>query len=520
MCPFAFQEVIISSILTMDMVLSPQNARRRFLQRFLRLVGGVSFFPTLVASLPTSSSIMANTHDTILDTMNNMVGVDAGAEILASDGLGVLAAAKNMFYGAATAAERLRVDAAYNSAITRECNIIVPEYEMKWDKLRPSPTVFNFTDADYLVNFARQNKILFRGHTLCWHRALPTWFASTVNASNAAQYLTNHIQTVVGRYKGQIHSWDVVNEAIEPTDKKPNNLRNSSWYKFLGENYLELAFNTAAQADPKAMLVYNDYGVEYNDPARRDGILTLLQRLKAKNVPIHALGIQGHLTYKDFATVDTSGFRTFLRDVASLGLKIFITEFDCDDTTLPTDNQQRDTGVAKVYGDYAAIVFNELAVQGFITWGLTDKYSSINSTAPRSDGQQQRPLPLDAALERKMAWYSLEFWFKQTAKRPATTLVEQAQETIAFLECFPNPATDRVNIRFRCEQAMELRIGIVDLQGREIVHIASGAFERGEHTLAWELADGDAASGMYVCTLVGTLNGASVQRSQHILVTR
>ncbi len=422
-----------------------------------------------------------------------------------TDGLRYRAAAKNMFYGAATSEDRLRTDAAYRQAMIRECGIITPEYEMKWDRMRPSATTYNFVDSDYIVNFARQNGMLVHGHTLCWHRALPSWFFGTVNRSNAEQFLRDHIQAVVGRYRGQIHSWDVVNEVIETQDNTFNKLRNSLWYQYLGENYVDIAFRAAAQTDPSALLVYNEYGVEFDDNARRDAILGLLQRLKARRVPIHALGIQGHLRTADSAkfNANTTAFRKFLSDVAALGLKIIITEFDTDDRSLPTNTQQRDDGVGRLYGDFCSVVMNNPAVIGFITWGLTDKYTELNTSAPRPDRQPQRPLPLDLAMQRKSAWYALEWWFNNTSARPRTVTSVTAealqQAPLDNVRCAPNPVSSWLDIQFRLEGSSQLSVSIIDSRGRVIATLANEVFQSGEHHIRWDAQE--AVNGLYWCSL-------------------
>lgn len=464
--------------------------RRKFLERLLLSIGGVSFMPSMVK------------------------GAKKKPQTLALDGLRYKAAAKNMLFGAATAEDRLISDAAYRNAIIQECGIITPEYEMKWDRLRPTSTTYNFNDADYILNFAKQNGMALHGHTLCWHRSLPSWFSSTVNASNAASYLTSHIQNVAGRYRGQIYAWDVVNEAIEPRDRKSNYLRNSVWYQYLGEDYIALAFRTAAQADPTALLVYNDYGVEFDDPTRREGVLNLLRRLKTAGVPVHALGIQGHLSYasllNDFQPTE---FAKFLQDVAALGLKIFITEFDCDDTTLPTDIEQRDTGVAKVYGDYAGIIFNQPAVTCIQTWGLTDKYSALQATNKRADGQAKRPLLLDSTFTRKKSWYSWDWWFSNTSKRPATTAVKVTNDGFG-VQIYPNPASQRATITVQLTNTKTIQVLISELGGKLVFQTQSVEFTMGIHEFIWDCSG--ETIGVYFCTIIVD----SHQTVEKILVER
>jgi endo-1,4-beta-xylanase len=329
------------------------------------------------------------------------------------------AAAKGLLYGAAVLKSSLLNDPDFSAAFARECAILVPEGALKWDSLRPAPDQFNFTDSDWLLDFALRHNLQMRGHTLVWHHALPKWFATTVNRSNAEQIMLNHIQTVVRRYAGKFHSWDVVNEAIAHQHGQQHGLRKTPWLELLGPGYIELAFRAAAAADPKALLVYNDFGLDYDTPwetARRQSVLSLLERLLAKGTPIHALGIQAHLMREDpkFNPVQT---RQFLKDVASLGLKIMITELDITDLKLVANPNERDRQVAAIYEDYLSVVLDEPAVIAVLTWGLSDRYTWIAKDKPRSDGLPVRPLPLDAQLNRKLAWNAIARSFDHTPKR-------------------------------------------------------------------------------------------------------
>jgi endo-1,4-beta-xylanase len=321
------------------------------------------------------------------------------------------AAAKGLLYGAATKTSILS-NARFSEAFAAQCRMLVPEWELKWNALRPTPDSYDFFAADSLLAFAQSHNMFFRGHTLVWHEELPDWFQSTVTAQNAEPMLRSHIATVVGRYAGKVHSWDVVNEAIEPSQNEPDGLRSSSpWYHLLGPGYIELAFRAAAEADPSALLVYNENWLEYDTPyadAKREAVLKLLTKLKASGTPIHALGIQSHLDadlmQQNFNSVK---FKAFLEQVAALGLKIMITEMDVRDRNLPADIATRDQMVADIYYQYLSVVLSEPAVVAVLTWGLSD-YNTWNSIAyPRSDGLPVRPLPLDEAMNRKLAWNAI-----------------------------------------------------------------------------------------------------------------
>lgn len=315
--------------------------------------------------------------------------------------------AKGLFVGAAIELPEL-ADSGFSQQVLQECNILVAENDFKFGALRPSLDQFNFTQSDRLLGFARQHSIPMRGHTLVWHLSMPDWFEA-VNRRNAEQVLTRHIQTVVSRYRGQIHSWDVVNEAIEPSDGRGDRFRRTPWLELLGKDYIDLAFRVAAEADPDALLVYNELGLEANNSdarARRTAVLKLLERLKADGTPVQALGIQSHLVGHE----DYTGFEhlhPFLSEVADLGLKILVTELDVSDQALPADPGQRDRHIAQLYRDYLSVMLDEIATIAVLTWGLSDRYTWLSSFAPRSDGNAVRPLPLDDQLNRKPAWNAI-----------------------------------------------------------------------------------------------------------------
>lgn len=340
------------------------------------------------------------------------------------------ASAKGIIYGAAGRYPDFVLNPKLAACYAQECALLVPEWSFKWfiewypkwpvpnHPLRPSPDSFDFTAADWMAKFAQTHNLLFRGHPLIWQVSLPPWFKETVNRQNAEKFMVEHIQTVAGHYAGKMHSWDVVNEAINIYEGHPDALQTSPWLEFLGSDYIELAYRVAAQADPNALLVYNDFGLEYDDAdsdKKRAAVLKLLERLKSKGTPIHALGIQSHLSGS--ATNNYKKLRKFLSDVASLGLQIMITELDVKDEELPSDITVRDRIIAKVYEDFLSVVLDEPAVKTIITWGLSDGYTYHTDFHPRSDGIPVRPLPLGTDLKPKLAWNAIARAFDSAPSR-------------------------------------------------------------------------------------------------------
>ncbi|HIK10105.1 MAG TPA: endo-1,4-beta-xylanase [Oscillatoriaceae cyanobacterium M33_DOE_052] len=329
------------------------------------------------------------------------------------------AAAKGLFFGAASGFGQLSKDEAFATEFARESAVLVAESDMKWKNLRPDPETFNFKRLDWLYDFTQRQKMLFRGHPLIWHKSMPEWFEETVTEKNAEAVLTEHIQRVAGYYAGKVHSWDVVNEAIMPSQGRQDGLRKTPWLKFLGADYIDLAFRVAAETDPKALLVYNENRLDYDTPEmeqRRTGLLKLLERLKSKGTPVQVLGVQGHL-FPGELPFKPEVLRKFLAEVAAMGLKIMITEMDATDRNLPGDVVQRDNMVATAYEDYLSAALDEPAVMGVMTWGLSDRYTWIAGFRPRDDGEPVRPLPLDKDLNRKRAWQAIARAFDSAPSR-------------------------------------------------------------------------------------------------------
>ena len=182
--------------------------------------------------------------------------------------------------------------------IKKHFNSLTPGNELKWDATEPQEGQFNFTRADQIFNFAQENGIAFRGHTLIWHSQTPDWVfhnadGTLVSKDILFQRMKLHIEAEVGRYKGKVYAWDVVNEIIEPADGNPGGLRNSLWYQIAGEEYIEKAFQYAHEADPDAELFINDYNT--HQPEKRQDLHDLIKRLKDKGVPVDGIGHQMHI---------------------------------------------------------------------------------------------------------------------------------------------------------------------------------------------------------------------------------
>jgi endo-1,4-beta-xylanase len=305
-------------------------------------------------------------------------------------------------YGAAVRSDALAADRSYRAAVIANCQIVVPESELKWLELRPTRDEYRFERADAIIDFARQNGIEVRGHTLAWYGALPPWTEEIATRADAERELTDHIETVVSRYKGTIPSWDVINEPLVDWPESAASLRPSIWARRLGADYLPVALQTTAAVDPDAQLVINEYDVEFAGPrfaARRKALVELLRSLRDRDVPLHAVGLQAHL-FAD-RTIDRDGLQALLAEIKALKLDVWVTELDVIDYELPGKIGERDALVAGSASRFLDAVCEVVRPKAILTWGLSDRYSWVPIYFKRRDGMPNRPLPLDAELKRK-----------------------------------------------------------------------------------------------------------------------
>jgi endo-1,4-beta-xylanase len=360
-----------------------------------------------LSALPVSLRAMGGKQSSAIDTTG-------------ADSLRTHAAAHGLLYGAAVVPQLLDLDGVaaggttdpYTLLVAAQANILVAENAMKWGALRPVADKFDFTQADKLMRFASLEGQRVRGHNLCWHESVPGWVKATATKDNARKILIEHIQTVAGHFRGQLHSWDVVNEAINPPDGLPDGLRKTMWLELIGPDYIELAFRTAAAADPQAKLTYNDYDIELDNPkqtAKRDAVLALLRRFKASGVPIHAVGVQSHLDASN--ALPGNGLLQFIRDAAKMDLEVYVTEMDVNTHGVDGGPKDQDSAVAAVYKGYLHMVLREPNVPIALTWGLTSSNSWLNhargSQSRRPDGARERPLPFDDDMKPTPAFLAL-----------------------------------------------------------------------------------------------------------------
>nr|WP_238320846.1 endo-1,4-beta-xylanase [Tamlana nanhaiensis] len=227
-------------------------------------------------------------------------------------------------------------DSVTTNLIAEQFSSVTPENLMKSMHIYPEKEVFNFTTSDVFVNFAKKHQLHIQGHTLIWHSQLSPFFSEITDSTELASVITNHINTIIGRYKGKIDAWDVLNEALNDDGA----LRESVFYKVLGEDYIPMVFQIASEADPNAQLFYNDYSL--TNPDKRRGAINLIKNLQNKGVKVDGIGMQGHwgLTSPTISEIETS-----ILEYAALGIKVDITELDISVIPMPWDFSGADVNV-------------------------------------------------------------------------------------------------------------------------------------------------------------------------------
>lgn len=317
----------------------------------------------------------------------------------------------------------------YAALLERDCSILVPENEMKWQAIRPNAESYDFARFDAMVDYAMSRGMAMRGHTLLWHRA--KWFPKWLNefefgsrpAARAEDVLASHIRTVTRRYKGRIVSYDVVNEAVTP---ETGGLEETSLSRAFGSaaGLLDLAFHVARENAPGIQLVYNDYmSWEPGNEQHRTGVLKLLEGFRKRGTPVDALGVQSHIEMRtlDPATRlgphDEQAWRAFLDDVTGMGYELVVTEFDVKDNALPADIAIRDAGVAAYARAYLDLMLSYPQLKDVLCWGLNDRYSWLQGFAPREDKLAQRCCPYDPDGNAKPLYRIMEGAFAARAGR-------------------------------------------------------------------------------------------------------
>jgi endo-1,4-beta-xylanase len=321
----------------------------------------------------------------------------ATAETATSTSLRSLGQKRGVSIGAAVQSAPLQYDANYRAVLTREFNIMVPENAWKFELVHPKRDRYNFGEVDALMAFAKANHMQVRGHPLVWYYALPTWLTKgNFSRDELIGILREHIQTVVGRYRGQVAIWDVVNEALN----RDGSWRDTIWLRKIGPEYIDLAFRWAHEADPQARLFYGDYSNEELNQ-KSDGMYTMVTGMLQRGVPINGVGFQSHLSVDYPTRLDLLAKN--IKRFEELGIEVQFTELDINIGDGGNRKEQL-AQQAEQYGNLLRECLRSEKCTGFITWGFTDRYSWIGALT----GKPGAPLIFDTSYSPKPAYNALK----------------------------------------------------------------------------------------------------------------
>lgn len=313
--------------------------------------------------------------------------------------------------GAAVLPKPLKEDADYPATLSNEFNSVVVEHHLKWTPLchqQPGPFPdespsdrlghYDFHHADQVVDWTLGKGMKVKGHVLCWHVTTPD-FVSKFDAPELEKQLKRHIFTVMGHFRGRIGVWDVVNESLAPDGSLADNI----FLRKLGPSYIEQCFRWAHEADPSAILLYNDNKVEGIGNPKSEGFYELLADLKAKDVPVHGCGIQAHFNAAGTGRSRVPTPRMVKAQIArlgKLGLTVNISEMDVRVSKLAPE--LRNIAQKQIYHDIIAAALTEPAFDGLWLWGFTDKHTWVTHFY-----YDDEPLVFDEEYGRKAAYYAL-----------------------------------------------------------------------------------------------------------------
>lgn len=297
-------------------------------------------------------------------------------------GLAGLARANGQEFGCCIKPEHVYEDHGYRKAVQRECSIITAEAHMKWSLINPSQGEYIFSKADKIIDFAHNNGIKTRFHTLIWHRSMPQWLTKELrNGEDGEKIIRNYADIVLTRYRGKMRSWDIVNEPIIAEDNNPKGLRSTPWYAALGPDYVAKCFRIAKEYELGGDLVLNETWLSTDHESsrlQRNYLLDLVRDLKSRDVPIDAVGLQSHLK-AHIPLANPDEYMKWLEQLKETGVKIFITELDVNDRKVRGSPVVRAKSNAKYVSEYLERIYTVTTPEEILMWGIYDKYNSLNN---------------------------------------------------------------------------------------------------------------------------------------------
>ena len=406
-----------------------------------------------------------------------LLGAGFTSTFAADESLRSLADKNNIYIGAILNSQWFGggLPGNYEQIHKTQFNIVVAENEMKFDATEPSEGRFSYGNGDKMVKYAKANGMRVRGHALAWHSQVPNWVNNYKNdKQKLLKVLKNHIENVVGHWKGQIDEWDVVNEAI--SNNEPQWRSYSVWYQGIGPEFIDSAFVWTHAVDPDAELCYNDYNLEQgiNSKAKAGFLLEQVKRWVANGIPIHCVGSQTHVedttTDKHFIGSPDS-LRSLAKELAKLNVKLKITELDIGFKSGINVSKSDLERQGQTFRQYLDIVLEEPNVDTYLIWGVSDRWSWLGGL------NRQQGLIYDESLNPKPAFDSILVRLQtyeppqDTAGKDSTKKDSTANDSTDAIKTFANMSSLSMHLSDRTlfiTGATDAKVEVFDMQGRPV----------------------------------------------------
>ena len=406
-----------------------------------------------------------------------LLGTGLTSAFAADETLRSLAEKNNIYVGAILNSQWFNggLPGNYEQIHKTQFNIVVAENEMKFDATEPSEGRFSYGNGDKMVKYAKANGMRVRGHALAWHSQVPNWVNNYKNdKQKLLKVLKNHIENVVGHWKGQIDEWDVVNEAI--SNNEPQWRSYSVWYQGIGPEFIDSAFVWTHAVDPDAELCYNDYNLEQgiNSKAKAGFLLEQVKRWVANGIPIHCVGSQTHVedttTDKHFIGSPDS-LRSLAKELAKLNVKLKITELDIGFKSGINVSKSDLERQGQTFRQYLDIVLEEPNVDTYLIWGVSDRWSWLGGL------NRQQGLIYDESLNPKPAFDSILVRLQtyeppqDTAGKDSTKKDSTANDSTDAIKTFANMSSLSMHLSDRTlfiTGATDAKVEVFDMQGRPV----------------------------------------------------
>ena len=406
-----------------------------------------------------------------------LLGTGLTSAFAADETLRSLAEKNNIYVGAILNSQWFNggLPGNYEQIHKTQFNTVVAENEMKFDATEPSEGRFSYGNGDKMVKYAKANGMRVRGHALAWHSQVPNWVNNYKNdKQKLLKVLKNHIENVVGHWKGQIDEWDVVNEAI--SNNEPQWRSYSVWYQGIGPEFIDSAFVWTHAVDPDAELCYNDYNLEkgINSKAKAGFLLEQVKRWVANGIPIHCVGSQTHVedttTDKHFIGSPDS-LRSLAKELAKLNVKLKITELDIGFKSGINVSKSDLERQGQTFRQYLDIVLEEPNVDTYLIWGVSDRWSWLGGL------NRQQGLIYDESLNPKPAFDSILVRLQtyeppqDTAGKDSTKKDSTANDSTDAIKTFANMSSLSMHLSDRTlfiTGATDAKVEVFDMQGRPV----------------------------------------------------